>query len=447
MGILIILFLLLLPIVVATPPPRLHNGNELVVPYTTNGLEKTETVPFLLSDNTTLYSSEQDPDLEFIIKKSGQFIYHIKFLKNPSRIRAKTSYDMEVCYIGKYAPKMTKKEKRTIGKPINCVGEYSYHTTIKENKNYKIQFNNNNILHQMFDFYIGNGGRGGSGGIGCVPGWSVIGLTTSTYPSGTINTETQFQHITTVSLTVGAPGGSCTITFKDKPYNTYRAYTSSYYTGGVLHSGAKISAGSTTNPLQITTGGTYKKYIKCGIMHGTLYLGVTAGSYNSYNTVSCTDVVHPTITQISPTNNTNTNASTYDFSCSATDNTGIRYIDLYANFSGTYQLVSSQSYGYLTYSATKTFSGISINNSCGTPHPYNWACKARDTRSPTNDEWAGNRTITYNLDCPAGNEVLVIIDGVFPSFISPLGCLNSNNIVVFQSDNIWQRVFGGKFWN
>lgn len=412
-------------VALADRPLAYLDGDEFVMPYSTDGLEHRANDSGIIGD-WAFYAIEYDPEYEVRVKAFDNQTIGIRIEHNPRRPEIRITVPMEFCIMDENR----ELDGVRVGRPSQrCIGLEDVSVLERANYNaydFTLMPGDNWTLirfrepFRRFQYFIG-GGAGGGGGpvVGCTPICSPCYATSinhGTTPSS-VNTETNFNHRATVVLAT-CTGCQCVIDYRHKPTTQYTPYSGSY-PSTFSYSVAKMVSGS--NPRIITASGTYTNVLKCGGMHGSLYLRLniegSGGTLYSYKTVTCTDAASPTVYQLSPANNTQINSSWINFSCTAADNTGLKYIDLYHNQSGTYTLNQSQSYGNLVYNATKTFSvtGWATANNTG------WECRARDTRSPNNDAYTGKRY--FNVYVP----ILAVVDdnaGIVLGFVLIAGSLS-----------------------
>ena len=230
------------------------------------------------------------------------------------------------------------------------------------------------------------------GDIGCVlQDFCEVGAMDWGSTGSSTNTQTNFNAEIDVLMTT-SPGCSCTIYLKHKPATQYAVVPTSYpatYTNAV----AKIISGD--NPRTITGTQTVSWTTQCGGKDGSLFLqGVGAPATPITKTVTCNDVTSPLIEQRTPDNLSIFEQPLINLTCNATDETALRAIRVWDNRSGSYVARGNQTYTGLTYSASKTFN----LDYTGFDNPsIGWYCEAEDTKSPTNDAFAGTKYFNYTV--------------------------------------------------
>ncbi|MBN1645511.1 hypothetical protein JW868_00560 [Candidatus Woesearchaeota archaeon] len=190
--------------------------------------------------------------------------------------------------------------------------------------------------------------------------------------------------------------GSCAVYWDHKPESSYVMTTSSYpssFDRGV----ARITDVDLDNPeVGAFAGVWYSKNHSCGGRNGTLELRCWVGGEVAVAGVECWDNVSPGVWQVGPVDEYSTNSSGVNFSCNATDNTGLTNVSLWGDWGGGWQVIASETQGNLVYSVNESFveslpSGV-----------WNWACGAEDTGG--NSAITSNRSIT--VDVPVTRSVL-----------------------------------------
>ncbi len=177
----------------------------------------------------------------------------------------------------------------------------------------------------------------------------------------------------------------------------------------------------------------YNVTMTCGNKHSSsestkAHLNGWVAGVDSFRNFSCIDTVKPSVAQVSPLNNSLQNSTTV-FKCSASDNTGLSKINLWSDWTGSWQLNETASYGNLVY-------GVQANFTKTLPDGiYMWACEAEDT-NPSNDQFTDNWTVEIGHIVVDENEArTAILQGIANTIPASTVTSDQQLYVVNESDN------------
>lgn len=204
----------------------------------------------------------------------------------------------------------------------------------------------------------------------------------------------------------------CQLFWDSVPVTTYTeatpTYASAFYNPHwKVTDSSGIGYNLTANPnflnyKNFTIGGTADGYLS---HHTRLRISLGANDANAYYNVTQIDCEAPTIQAIRPANNTIiTNSSVYPISieCLAHDNTQVRSLDLYTNFSGTWEVNKSVNYNRLItwYDVGWNFTANNLTEN----RTFGWYCNVSDSN------WSAP-TVTYT---GVYNIITTIIAAIIP---------------------------------